>query len=143
MKKTILILAACAAAFTANAQSILTESPETPAQRTARETVASVQATRTVLIGQLRDGVTRLWSSPDPQGALDLLGSHSAEVVGLYQSLIGYLQTVLGQAGDTQGLAEIAAISAKVPPLTVHPDGTVTALPFPSPVPSPVPSPTP
>jgi len=136
MKKTYLILAACVTAFTANA-SLLTDPPETPAQKVARETVASVQATRNVLIGQLRDGVSRLWDSPDPQGALDLLGSHAAEVVGLYQSLVDYLQTVLTQAGDQAGLQEIAHISAKVPPLTIHEDGRVTALPFPSPSPIP------
>lgn len=142
MKQTHLILAACMAlTLSLHAQSILTTSPETPAQQAARETIASVQSTRTVLLGQLRDGVSRLWDSPDPQGALDLMGPNAAQVVGLYQALTTWLTTVLAQAGDTQGLAEIEAITAKVPPLTIHPDGTVTALPFPTPSPSPSPTP--
>lgn len=127
--KNLLIIAAIFAVSTLHAQSILTTPPETPAQQAARETVQAIQAARTAQIGILRDGVSRLWDSPDPAGALIVLGPNAAEVVAIYQSLVTYLTTVLTAAGDTDGLAQVAAISAKVPPLTVHQDGTVTINP--------------
>lgn len=133
--KTLLALsiAAFCAASTLSAQSILTSPPETHAQQAARETVQAIQSARTAQIGILRDGVSRLWDSPDPAGALVVLDTNAAEVVAIYQSLVTYLTTVLTAAGDTDGLAQVAAIAAKVPPLTVHQDGTVTIDPVPGP----------
>lgn len=128
-----LSIAALCAASTLSAQSILTSPPEPPAQQAARETIQAIQAARTAQIGILRDGVSRLWDSPDPAGALAVLGTTAAEVVAIYQAQVDYLTSVLTAAGDAEGLAQVSAISAKVPPLTVHQDGTVTIDPVPDP----------
>ena len=137
MKPKISALIILATAFTALGQSLLTSPIESPAQRAARETVQAVQAAKSAEIGILRDGVSRLWDSSDPQGALDVLGAHAAEVVLLYRSLVDYLNQILSSAGDSAGLTEVAAIAAKVPSLTLHQDGTVTIDPKPSPTPHP------
>jgi hypothetical protein len=44
---------------------------------------------------------------------------------------------MLAANGDTAGLARLQAIAAKTRPHTIHPDGTVTILPDPTPTPEP------
>ncbi len=112
-----------------HSDSVLISPLETPEHQTARQLVEAVQGAKTSMLGILRDGTSRLWDSPDPQAVLNKLGPHAAEVITLYQSLVSYLQQVLTAAGDSAGLAELQAIAAKTPPLTIHEDGTVTINP--------------
>lgn len=106
--------------------SILTQQLETPEQRTARKLVTGIQSMKRAILAELRHNVSTLWDAPNPQGVLDVLGANAGSVFALNTALVTFLTGVLTDAGDTEGLAELAAITAKVKPSTVHEDGTVT-----------------
>lgn len=137
MKKLILLLALAAFTHTASAQSLLTTPPETTEQRTARTLVEGMQATKRVILREFGQNVATLWDSPNPQGALDILGAGGSEAFRRSEQMATFLNTILTESGDTAGLAELAAILAKVKPVTVHEDGTVTINPEPTPTPEP------
>jgi hypothetical protein len=137
MKKTTLavislITISAAIAFS---QSILTTPPETSAQRAARESITALQSIRSANLGMLRDAVGRAFPADvDPQDVVTLWGPHAALIFGLFDGHAQYLSTVMTAAGDTEGLAELAAIIAPVPVAsrrTVNQDGTVTIAPEP------------
>jgi len=123
MKTTIILLLAAASL---NAQSVLVTNPETPEQATARAVVQNIQQTKQVIIGQLRHSNEVIWKSPNPQGALDILGPRAGEVFALNTAIMQFCAQLLTQAGDAGGLAELERIAAMVPPHTINPDGTVT-----------------
>ena len=144
--KTMLTLALAATLIaTATAQSLLTEPPESPAQKAARQAVLAIQGIRTSNITMLRDAVGRAFPrGVDPQDVVTLWGTHAAAMFALFDGHIAYLQNVLTAAGDTAGLAEVAKIVEQVPSearRTVHEDGTVTINPAPTPTPTPTPAP--
>ncbi len=60
LTKTLLLIIGSVAI--AQADSLLTEQLETPAERTAREVLASPAQTADVLLGQLADATERLFS---------------------------------------------------------------------------------
>lgn len=142
MKKTtlaILTLIATSAAI-ALSQSILTTPPETPYQRAAREGIEVLQSARNVNLGILRDGVPRVWGTDDDQAVMDLWGANAVAIVTMYESHVAYVTGVLTAAGDTEGLTELATITAQVPAYTKNQDGTVTIEPLPEPTPEPTPA---
>lgn len=128
MKTRILTLIAVAASLAAplHAQSLLTTPPESPYQRAAREGIEVLQGARNVNLGILRDGVPRVWGTDNHQAVMDLWGTNAATIVTMYESHVAYVTGVLTAAGDTEGLAELATITAQVPAYTKNPDGTVT-----------------
>ena len=135
-KQTLAIVALLAiSAAVALAQSILTEPPETAAQRAARESIVALQSIRSANLGMLRDAVGRAFPADvDAQDVVSLWGPHAALIFGLFDGHAQYLSTVMTAAGDTEGLAELAAIIGPVPVAerrTVNEDGTVTIAPEP------------
>ena len=139
MKKTCLILAACVAALTLNANAqLLTDPPETPYQRAARETVLVLQGARDANLGILRDGVGRTFGTDDHQAVMDLLGTRASKAVTYYEGMVAWITATLTADGDTTALAELATILQAVPAYTKNQDGTVT-ITEPAPTPTPVP----
>jgi len=106
--------------------SLLTEQPETPAQRVARELLAAPMQTRDVLLNQLNDASLRLWSSADPAAVLAALGDKAASLFALNQQFGELVGALLASEGDSAGLARLTAINGRILPLDVHEDGTVT-----------------
>lgn len=109
-----------------NAQSILTDPPETPYQRAARETVLVLQGARNSNLGILRDGVGRTFGTDNHQAVMDGLGTNAVAAVGLYESMVAWMTATMTAAGDTAGLADLASITSLVPGYTKNQDGTVT-----------------
>jgi len=136
MKKLTLLLAAIVAlTLNANAQSLLTTEPETPAQRTARELLLAPAQTRDVLINQLDDASQRLWGAPDPAAVLAALGDRAASVFAINQAFGALVAGFLAAQGDAAGLARLVAIQARTPAITINEDGTITIEPDPDPEP--------
>ena len=135
MKKTIALLAVLVAALTVNAtaQSLIGISPETPAERTARELLAAPTQTRDVLLGQLDDASQRLWNSPDPTAVLAALGADAAALFRDNADFGTMVAQFLTLKNDTAGLARLQIIARRIPAHTVHEDGTVTLDPVPTP----------
>jgi hypothetical protein len=135
MKKTTLAVIALitTSAALAFSQSILTTPPETAAQRAARESIVALQSIRSANLGMLRDAVGRAFPvDVDAQEVVTLWGANAALIFGLFDGHAQYLSTVMTAAGDTEGLAELAAIIGPVPTAemrTVAEDGTVTIAP--------------
>lgn len=139
MKTRNLILAAFAALTllgNMHAQSLLTEQPETPVQRTARELLIAPRQTRDVLLNQLDDASQRLWSSPDPQAVLDALGPKAGPLFNINSAFGQLVGAFLTAQGDAEGLQRLGAIAARLRPHTVHADGTITITPLPTPTPT-------
>ncbi len=142
MKKTLLTIGlALAASITLNAQSILTDTGDTPAQATARQVLRTPGQTADVILGQLQDGMDRLWGAPDPQAVLDAMGPRAAQVFALNASFAQMVAQLLTQEGDTARLVRLQGILSRIPAHTVHEDGTVTIDPVPEPEPTPEPTP--
>jgi hypothetical protein len=136
MKKPSLILALfCAATLHLNAESLLTEQPETPAQRTARELLVAPRQTRDALINQLDDASQRLWSNSDPAAVLLALGNKAARLFAINAEFGQLVGAFLTAQGDSEGLARLSAIQARTPAVTLHADGTVTIDPVAEPAP--------
>ncbi len=131
MKKIPALLLAAFAALTLNlnAQSLLTTPPESAYQRAARETVLVLQGARNTNIGILRDGVGRTFGTDNHQLVMDNLGTNAVLAVSMYESMVAWITGTMTLAGDTAGLAEVAAILAGVPAYTTNQDGTVTITP--------------
>ena len=136
MKKTSLILALfCAATLHLNAESLLTEQPETPSQRTARELLLAPKQTRDALLNQLDDASQRLWSTSDPAAVLLALGNKAARLFQINAEFGQLVGAFLLAQGDSEGLARLGAIQARTPAVTVHANGTVTIDPVADPAP--------
>lgn len=126
-KKTLLTIGlVLAASITLHAQSILTETGDAPAQATARQVLRAPGQTADVILGQLSDGMDRLWGAPDPQAVLDAMGTRAGQVFAINTQFAQMVATLLTQQGDTARLARLQAILARIPAHTVHEDGTVT-----------------
>ena len=141
MKKTITLLAVLVTALTVNAQSLLTDPPIPPAQSRAIRAAENAQGLRNSVIGGLRHSITDLWSD-DYQANVETaaaLGPKAAQLFALYENFMAPIRALLAAAGDTQAVAELDALAAKVPAHTVNQDGTVTITPPPAPEPEPVP----
>ena len=137
MKKPSLILTLfCAATLHLNAESLLTEQPETPAQRTARELLVSPRQTRDALLNQLDDASQRLWSNSDPAAVLLALGNKAARLFVINAEFGQLVGAFLTAQGDAEGLARLSAIQARTPAVTLNADGTVTIDPVPAPTPN-------
>ncbi len=117
--------------------SLLNDQTETLSQRIARELLAAPRQTRDVLLNQLDDASQRLWSSPDPQAVLDALGTQAGPLFSINADFGQLVGAFLMAQGDTEGLARLSAIAARLRPHTVTPDGTVTLSPTPTPTPEP------
>jgi hypothetical protein len=138
--KTLLTLAALAACtVTVTAQSLLTDTPITPEKRAAVQLAEGIQSSKRAMLGELRHNISIVWDAPNPQAIIDELGTQAAEAFWLSNELATFLQNIMTAGNDTAGLAEVAAILAKVQPVTVHEDGTVTVDPTPTPTPTPEP----
>jgi hypothetical protein len=135
MKKTIAILAAFVVALTltANAQSLLTDPPQTSEQAAAVRVLAAPAQTRDVILGQLNDAFSQLWENPNPQGVLDAMGTKAGRLFQINAKFATVVGQLLAEEGDAAGMARFQAIIAKIPPHTVNPDGTVTINPAPEP----------
>ena len=117
-------------------ESLLTEQPETPAQRTARELLSAPRQTRDVLLNQLNDASERLWSSPEPQAVIDALGLKAGPLFAINTAFGELVASFLAAQGDAEGLARLTAIQALTPAVTLNADGTVTIDPVPAPTPA-------
>ena len=104
--------------------SILNTPLETPAQADARAILANIQSVKTTVFGVLRDSQNRL-----SQDVLDVFGPLAGQIFAELEALVAYATARLTANGDTGGLAELSAIMAAMPPVTVNPDGTVTITP--------------
>jgi len=120
-----------------HAQSVLTDTGDTPAQATARQVLRTPGQTADVILGQLQDGMDRLWGAPDPQAVLDAMGTKAGKVFALNTAFAGMVAALLTQEGDTARLARLQGILSRIPAHTVHEDGTVTIDPVPEPTPEP------
>ena len=129
MKTTLLLLLATLPSLAMAQDSLLTTQPETPAQRTAREVLSAPRQTRDVLLNQLNDAVCRLWDASDPQAVLDQIGTKGRALFEINTQFAQMLVTMMQAQGDLEGLTRLQAIQSKVPPCTIHPDGTVTINP--------------
>ena len=69
------------------------------------------------------------------------LGNRGAELYALYQAFFTSIRQLLVAAGDNTSVAELDALAAKVPELTLNPDGTLTIIEPPQPEPEPTPEP--
>ena len=116
--------------------SLLTEQPETPAQRIARELLAAPMQTRNVLLNQLDDASQRLWSDADPSAVLVALGDKASSLFAINAEFGQLVGAFLLAQGDTEGLARLGGMRARMQAITLHPDGTVTLDPIPAPTPS-------
>lgn len=135
MKTVILILGVAFAAFTAQAQSLLTAQSEPSAQRVAREVLSVPAQTRDMNVAQLRFAFERMWSNPEasPQEILNAMGTDAARLFAINTAWLAAVRAFLVSQGDTKAVAQIDALAAMVPPCTVHSDGTVTITPTPEP----------
>jgi hypothetical protein len=135
---TLLILTA-----TCNAQSLLTDSPMPEPQARAVRAQQNAQGLRNSVLGGLRHSITDLWSS-DYQTNVETaaaLGNNGAELYSLYQAFFTSIRQLLVAAGDNASVAELDSLAAKVPELTVNPDGTLTIIEPPAPEPESTPEP--
>jgi hypothetical protein len=143
MKKTIALLAALAAlTLTANAQSLLTDPPIPAAQARAIRAAENAQGLRNSILGGLRHSITDLWSDDYAANVAtaQALGSNGAELYQLYQAFFASTRALLVASNDTASVAEIDALAARIPALTVNQDGTLT-ITAPDPTPEPTPEP--
>ena len=130
LMKTILTLLACILTGSLCAQSILTTSPETPAEGRARRATENAQGVVRSVIGALRHAITDLWSTDYAANlaTVQAMGPQkTAELFSIYSQFISENRALLVAAGDTAAVAEIDALAAKVPAHTVDPlTGAVT-----------------
>ena len=118
--------------------SLLTEQPFTPAQSRALRAQGNVQGFRNTIIGGLRHCITDLWSSDDYGANVETataLGANGGELYALYGAFLTSIRELLVASGDTASVADLDALAARVPALTVNPDGTLTLTPPPEPEP--------
>jgi len=137
MKTNLALVAVLVAAFTltANAESLLTAPPLPPAQARAVRAAENAQGLRTSILGGLRHSITDLWSS-DYQTNVETaaaLGTKGGELYALYSHFLATTRALLVASGDENSVVELDALAAKVPSLTVNPDGTLTITPPPAP----------
>jgi hypothetical protein len=104
--------------------SILTTPLETPAQANARAIATNIQSIKTTLFGVIRDSSRRL-----DQPTLDVFGPAAGSLFVELAALQAYAAERLTANGDTEGLAELAALAHSVPQVEIHEDGTVTIVP--------------
>jgi hypothetical protein len=60
---------------------------------------------------------------------MNLLGEHARAAVEMYEGMVAWMTSTMTAANDTAGLAELAAITARVPAYTKNANGTVTITP--------------
>jgi hypothetical protein len=136
MKTHIIMLAsALLLTITSNAQSLLTADPIPPAQARAIRAAENAQGLRNSILGGLRHSITDLWSADYETNVATAaaLGSNGAELYALYQAFFTSVRQILVAAGDSASVAELDALAARVPALTVNQDGTLTITPPPEP----------
>jgi len=138
MKTPLLAVLVTALTVNANAQSLLTDPPIPAAQARAIRAAENAQGIRNSIIGELRHSITDLWSSDYAANVetAQALGPKAAPLFALYENFMGAIRALLLAAGDTNAVAELDALAAKVPAHTVNQDGTVTITP-PPPAPDP------
>lgn len=141
MKKLTTLLSIAGLTGLTHAQSLLTDTGDTQAQATARQVLRTPAQTADVILGQLNDGVERIFSNQNPQAVLDALGTQAGKVFAINAAFSQMVAQLLTSEGDTVRLARLQAILARIPAHTVHEDGTVTIDPVPEPEPSPTPEP--
>jgi len=140
MKTILTLLIACILTGSLCAQSILTTSPETPAEGRARRATENAQGVVRSVIGALRHAITDLWTTDYAANlaTVQALGPQkTAELFGLYAQFIAGNRALLVAAGDTAAVAEIDVLAAKVPAHTVDPQTGVVTLTEPTLTPAP------
>lgn len=100
---------------------ILTSQLETPAQENARAIAQNIQSIKSTIFGVLRDSQKRL-----NQETMDVFGPMAGQIFAELEELIEYSTARLTANGDSDGLAELSAIMAAMPQVTVNEGGTVT-----------------
>lgn len=113
--------------------SILTDTGDTPAQATARQVLRAPAQTADVILGQINDGIGRIFSSENPQAVLEAMGTNAGKVFAINAAFAQMVAQLLTQEGDTVRLARLQAILSRIPAHTIHEDGTVTLDPVPEP----------
>lgn len=126
MKPLLILICVAAATIAASAQSLLTTPPETPYQQAARETIETLQSVRNSNLFALRKGVAKTFGTDDHQAVMDSLGTNARVAVEMYEGMVAWMTATMTAASDTDGLTELAAITARVPAFTKNQDGTVT-----------------
>jgi hypothetical protein len=101
--------------------SILNASLITPAQSNAQAILTNIQSLKTAISGVLADSLPRI-----NQETLDALGTNSASLFAELEALDAYATARLTANGDAAGLAELTALTSRIPAVTVNADGTVT-----------------
>jgi hypothetical protein len=137
MKRNLIfnIASALLLTVTSNAQSLLTADPVPAPQARAIRAAENAQGLRNSILGGLRHSITDLWSSDYETNVATAaaLGSNGAELYALYQAFFSSIRQLLVAAGDSASVAELDALAARVPALTVNQDGTLTITPPPEP----------
>jgi len=111
--------------------SLLTQNPLTPAQSRALRASSNAQGLRNAILGGLRHSITDLWSGDYTANVetAAALGANGAELYSLYQAFFASIRDLLSASGDSASVAELDALAARVPALTVNADGTLTITP--------------
>lgn len=105
--------------------SILVEQPTREAQA-AQELIAGIQGSKRAMLGELHHNLSIVWDAPNPQTVINELGTKAGEAFWLSNEFANFLGAIMTAGGDFEGLAELSVILAKVKPVTVNSDGTVT-----------------
>lgn len=129
----LISLSALTAAWADAPSSILTDTGDMAAQATARQVLRAPAQTADVILGQLNDGIGRIFGNENPQAVLDAMGSNAAKVFAINSAFSQMVAQLLTSENDTVRLARLQAILARIPAHTIHQDGTVTIDPVPEP----------
>jgi len=94
----------------------------TPAQARANRALALPRIIFTRLLNSWAQGLDSVWSAPDPAAVLTAIGPQAAELFTRSAQLRAFLEQQ--QPGSTS-----IPQAAKIKPVTLNPDGTVTLTP--------------
>jgi len=98
----------------------------TPAQARAARALGLPRSMFTRLLRGWAAGLDAVWSAPNPADVLTAMGTQAGELFTRSQQLRAFLEAQ--QPGSTN-----IPQAAKIKPVTIHPDGTVTLAADPAP----------
>ena len=101
--------------------SILNSSILTPAETNAQQIVKNISFLKINILRTLSTNVALL-----NQDTLNVFGTEAGSLFAEVQALVAYATERLNANGDTEGLAKLNAIVAKIPTVTINQDGTAT-----------------
>jgi hypothetical protein len=106
-----------------NAMNLLSAPAQpTPAQARAVRALRLPRIMFTRLLRSWTEGLDAVWSAPNPAEVLAAMGPQAAELFTRSAQLRAFLESQ--QPGSTS-----IPSAAKIKPVTIHPDGTVTLAP--------------